>query len=330
MSKILVVDDERGIQESLSILLANDGHSTDAAYDGQEALHRLTQAHYDLVLSDIVMPRMDGLQLLTSINKQWGRQLPVIMFTAHASDENASQAKKGGALDLLIKPFDVRTLTDSIHKALAEVRETAWGQERGRLQQELENSSTDAIQALFAAVEAKDQFTLSHSARVACYALLLAKRLGLNETQLKQLEYLALLHDVGKIAVPENILRNHSPLEEPDETALQVHSLTGETILQPLRFIPEGGKVIRHHHERFDGLGYPDRLVGENIPLFSRIITIADQFDCLSSSCPNQGSGSQEWVIDKMIEGEGTLFDPVLLRLFLGAYCKLLMINKPS
>jgi putative nucleotidyltransferase with HDIG domain len=175
------------------------------------------------------------------------------------------------------------------------------------------------VQALFATIGARDENTSAHSARVACYVLLLAKKIGLNEDELRDVEFLALLHDIGKLALPEAVLLKKARLSESEEEMSKIHPVMGENIVRPLKTIANGDTVIRHHHEWFNGQGFPDGLVGEAIPLFSRIITIADAFDNKLSQT-SYDTAAQEKVLERLRQDAGRQFDPALLETFISTY----------
>ena len=323
MSNILLVDDERSMREALSLAFSDEGYTVDTAEDGYEALSLINEKQYDLVLTDLRMPRMDGLELARSLQK-WGENIPVIVLTAHATIENTSLLYKAGIRDLLVKPVELNDLFKTVNKVLKERS----GQADPTLELDPQQLTfteqvlphlMDAVQALFATVGAKDDMTAGHSARVACYALLLAKKMGLNDEELRNLEFLALLHDIGKLGVPESILWKKTRLSESEEEIYKLHAMAGETILKPLRFLPDGDKVVRHHHEQYNGQGYPDGLSGNAIPRFSRIIAIADFFD-LKLSAGTYDTPSQEKCLEKMRQESGALFDPAMLEIFVSTY----------
>jgi putative nucleotidyltransferase with HDIG domain len=492
MPNILVVDDEKMIYESLAMILSSDGHVIDTAVDGLDALTQLAKKRYDLVITDIRMPRMDGMELLKTIQHQWGAQTPVILISAFANEETVSKALDNGARDLIVKPFDVKTVCDSVNYVLShsafpsvdeleklqkdkiqtrqQVQDTqkkileysvldeigrtvsaisgiekvgstiismvqqildadyallviykadksgykyrcayqdgqvAWVEpsvadeyvlewllkerrslyvkdlkedkdfsdgyptgsllaipfmrkshvlgalllhkkdgsepfksdamqflsvmasmataaiENTNLYNELKSYFNGTVKALISTIEAKDSYVWSHSSRVARYTSLIARNLKLSELEQRRLEYLAMLHDIGKIAVPEEILRQKAKLSDWEVQILTTHVVVGENIVRSINFLPEGGKIVRSHHERFDGSGYPDGLKGDAIPLFARIISIANVFDMLTSDYPASQTMDANDAIEYMIRDAGKAFDPDLLNLFLNAF----------
>ncbi len=320
MPRILLVDDEKNLRTAVTLALENEGHKVDAAEDGFEALALMRENKYALILTDLRMPRMDGLELVRSLQK-WGEKIPVIVLTAHATIDSTARLFKAGIRDLLLKPFALEELYKSVNRILNDTEPTQAPEEVSpqTIKPEMVPLLMDAVQALFSTIGTRDENTSAHSARVACYVLLLAKKMGLNENELRDLEFLALLHDIGKLALPETILLKKTRLSESEEEMAKIHPLMGENIIRPLHCIAGGDKVIRHHHEWFNGRGYPDNLAGDAIPLFSRIIAIADAFDNRLSATAYDVP-AQERVLDRMRQDAGKQFDPTLLETFITTY----------
>jgi putative nucleotidyltransferase with HDIG domain len=192
--------------------------------------------------------------------------------------------------------------------------------ENAQLYEELQDYFTDTIRALIAAVEAKDTYTYGHSSRVTKYSLLIADQLDIDPVEKRRLEYLALLHDIGKIGIDEKILRKDAKLNDDEWEIIRNHTVIGSSIIKPIKFLPSGEKIIRHHHERFSGGGYPDGLRGEDIPLFSRIIAVADSFDAMTSLRPYRGTLVAKDAIAELRRCAGEQFDPALVDIFINAY----------
>jgi HD-GYP domain-containing protein (c-di-GMP phosphodiesterase class II) len=192
--------------------------------------------------------------------------------------------------------------------------------ENAQLYEEQQDYFTDTIRALIAAVEAKDTYTYGHSSRVTRYSLMIADKMEIDPLEKRHLEYLALLHDVGKIGIDEKILRKNSKLNQEEWDIIRNHSTIGSSIIKPIKFLPTGEKVIRHHHEKFNGGGYPDGLKGEAIPLFSRIIAVADSFDAMTSLRPYRETMVADEAIQELRRCSGEQFDPALVDLFINAY----------
>jgi HD-GYP domain-containing protein (c-di-GMP phosphodiesterase class II) len=189
--------------------------------------------------------------------------------------------------------------------------------ENSRLYESLEQASLDAIQALAKAVEAKDPYTHGHSERVADYSTRLGAAIGLSEKQQLNLKLACMIHDIGKIGVTERILHKPARLDQEEQTAIKHHPVIGETIIRPLKGLGEIARMIRNHHERYDGLGYPDRLRGEEIPLEARIMAIADSYDAMTTTRPYRVPLPEEVVIRELVDNRGRQFDPFLVESFL-------------
>ncbi len=496
MSNILVVDDEKGVRESLDILLTSEGHMIDTAANGREALSFIGKKTYDLVLTDIMMPEMDGLALLREIKNKFRDRTSVIVITAYGTVQRAVAAVKDGAVDFVIKPFEISRLREAIDNALRQERKTLHAElhrreeetrqlkhlnqkldrtvfelsilheigktvnstleinkivsiilemarqtvnadqstlvlyerqsdeiklqltycasengrsqglsladrrsiqwvalntqplfienlettpqfrqylgdeaklqsllaipfkrnshllgamvlssrvggnsftkedlrfittlanqaaiaiENAQLYEELQHYFADTIRALIAAVEAKDTYTFGHSARVTRYAMMIAQRLGLEPLEVRRLEYLSLLHDIGKIGIDEKILRKSMALDQEEWEVIRNHSAIGGSIIKPIKFLPEGDQIIRHHHERFNGTGYPDGLRGEQIPLYSRIITVADSYDAMTTLRPYRETLPPREAVNELRRCAGEQFDPALVDIFVQA-----------
>lgn len=497
MSKILVVDDERGIRESLDIFLSDEGHAIDTASNGREALLLLKQHQYDLVLTDVRMPDMNGIVLMKEIKEKMHQPIPVIIITAYGTIQSAVVAVKEGASDFILKPFEIERLREAVNKALENEREkleyklfqqegknrylnlmnqqldrtvfelailheigktinstleinkivsiilemarqsvvadkaqlflynydkpglaltisysteeagqtqkndsldqdaidwaiwkgepllledvnqhgslkiktevasdlgalliipfkrksrilgamllanraggriftqedmqfsltlanqAAIAIENAQLYAELQDHFADTIRALISAVEAKDAYTYGHSDRVTRYTMMIANQMGLSQVELRRLEYLSLLHDIGKIGIEEKILRKSSTLSEEEWSVIKNHSVLGASIVEPIKFLEEGQKTIRHHHEWYDGSGYPDGLRENNIPLYSRIIAVADAFDAMTSIRPYRDSLGTQSALNELRCCSGTQFDPMVVEQFMTAY----------
>jgi response regulator RpfG family c-di-GMP phosphodiesterase len=496
MSHILVVDDERGVRESLFVLLSEEGHNIDTASDGMEALQLLKKRPYDLVLTDIRMPNMTGLDLFEQIKTKFDENIPVILLTANGTIETAVKAVKDGASDFIIKPFEIEHLRSSVNVALKRERESLkqslkqqeqhskrmesankrldqaifelavlhetgktinstleinkivsiilemarqsvsadrarvilykgeqkdvlmdlsysvdetqeskyltldgyavdwvmqrqegllledigrmrftetdlWSRsglgslmvvpikrkeqtigimlitnltgnkkftekdfqfistlvnqasiaiENAQLYEELQNHFTDTIRALVTAMETKDSYTYGHSDRVTRYSMMIAKQLSIPQGEVRQLEYIALLHDIGKIGIEEEILRKPTSLTKEEWSIVKNHSALGGSIVKPIKFLKDGEETIRHHHEWFDGTGYPDGLAGETIPEYSRIIAVADAFDAMTSERPYRKGMADATALAELRRCSGEQFDPKMVELFIKAY----------
>lgn len=490
MSNLLVVDDELAIRESLAVILEDRGHEVNTAADAEEGWALLDQAAYDLILTDLLMPKVDGFEFIKQIREKYGRRIPIIIITAHSTVEIASMAINAGVDDFIIKPFDIRMVTEAVRYVLQknrrldqqkhlestvasgnysfekkffglssldeiskriketseidEIGDTLFEQVRSTLKpergllvlapqgpeqyryqrlcsaekltsgqlfsvdhgilewvqksqkplliedmasnsqyracfngmlntgsllampflrkqrllgaivlyrpggvnafgeadlkflsvlscmatvalenleiyDEMKNYFNGTIRALITTVETKDAFTFGHSARVARYSLVIAKALNMEELVQRRLEYVALLHDIGKIGIPEHILQKKLPLTDEEWAVVRHHPELGENIVRSIHFLPEGADGVRHHHEYYDGNGYPDGLKGEDIPLFARIIAVADSYDAMASDRPYRRGMDHQTALEELERYKGTQFDPNLVDLFIRA-----------
>jgi putative two-component system response regulator len=308
--RILVVDDDPGVTLLLRQVLELDGHEVTVAGDGQEALEAVNRWPPDLVLLDLDMPRMSGFEVCAQLKQAPAtRLLPVLILTGQASSEVRLRAWELGADDFLTKPFqavDVRARCRSLLR-------------QKQLTDELESAQA-VVFALARTVEAKSPYTRGHAERVTRLALTLADQLGLSDGQREVLRRGAVLHDVGKISVPDAILNKPGPLTPQEYELAKQHVLQGVRIVEPLRSLRDVVPLIRWHHERPDGQGYPDGLRGEAIPLLVRILSIADVYDALASERPYRPALSQAESLDvlRRLAGDGGL-DPELVCCFCAA-----------
>lgn len=266
---VLVAEDDPVQRLLLRRALEPLGVEVRLARHGREALDLALEAPPHLVLTDLHMPHMDGLELTRRL-KALDPLLPVLLFTADRDHETRLRGLEAGADDFLNRPFDLTELRLRVKGHL----------ERRRLQEKLEDLER-ALLALVRAVEAKDPYTAGHAERVARYALLGARELGAGEEELRDLHMGALLHDVGKIGLPDRILRGEAPLSAADWRLIQAHPVKGDEILTPLKAHPRLRPYVRWHHEKLDGSGYPDGLT--EIPLLVQVLSAADMYDALTS-----------------------------------------------
>jgi putative two-component system response regulator len=273
---ILVADDTESYRCLLSELLKAQGYTVLSAADGDEALAVLRSESVDLALLDVMMPRRTGFAACRMIKADpKTRLIPVVLITGLNNLEDRIQGIECGADDFLSKPADRQELLARV-RSLLKLKEFT---------DELENAET-VLFSLALGVEAKDPYTEGHCQRLARYATALGKRLGLDEELQVALRRGGVLHDIGKIAVPEHILIKKGPLTPEERTVMEKHPLTGERICAPLKSLRNVLPIIRHHHERIDGSGYPDGLKGEQIPITARIITTVDIYDALTTDRP--------------------------------------------
>ena len=281
---ILVADDTEGYRCLLSDLLEDQGYKVVSAEDGEGALKVLRGQDIDLALLDVMMPGLTGFDVCQMIKSDpETRLIPIVLVTGLDSTNDRIRGIEFGADDFLSKPVNREELLARVRSLLRLKHFT----------DELENAET-VLFSLALGVEAKDPYTEGHCQRLAKYSVALGERLGLPEAQLVALRRGGVLHDVGKIAVPEQILLKPGPLTLEERKIMEAHPVTGERICAPLKSLRFVLPIIRHHHEKVDGSGYPDGLKGDQIPLTARILTTVDIYDALTTDRPYRKALSQE------------------------------------
>jgi putative two-component system response regulator len=271
--RILVADDDPGCLRLLTKLLQADGYEVLAVQDGSTARSALRENEIDLVLLDVTMPGEDGVSLCEHIKTAKStRWTPVMLMTGMNSPTDRLRGIEMGADEFLAKPFPLDELRARV-RALLRAKD-----ELGEMEE-----AEAVIFSLALSIEATDPSTEGHCARLSDYAVALGSRLGLPREQIVALRRGGILHDIGKIGVPDHILRKEGPLTPAEREVMMRHPVVGEKICLPLRFLRDVLPIIRHHHEKMDGSGYPDRLRGEEIPLSARIMATVDVYDALST-----------------------------------------------
>jgi len=328
--KILVIDDEMAPRESIRMVL-KDKYAVSTAAGALEGLNLLTQNPVDLVVMDIKMPKMDGITALQEIKKVHP-DTEVILLTAYASLETARDAIRFGAFDYLLKPFDKDDILMVVEKGLAKKRSSAdLKMERDTLLDRasyLENQIQEAssnilrcyegtVNALIQTIDAKDHYTYNHSNRVAKLSSSIATVLGVPKRMVQEVENAASIHDIGKIGIEENILRKKGHLTTEEYTEMKRHPAIGARIVQSVPFLEDAVPVILHHHERYDGKGYPEGVSGEKIPLSARIVIVADAVDAMMSERPYRNALTMARVLSELKDNSGTQFDPEIVSMIL-------------
>jgi len=273
---ILVVDDELTNRALLEELLSQQGYRVVPAGDGQEALEKVARVEPDLVLLDVRMPKLDGFDVCRRLKNDPGTRLtPVVLVTGLAAVADRVRGIEAGADDFLTKPFERVELLARVRSLLNLKSYT----------DELERAES-VLFALARSIEAKDPYTEGHCERLADNSARLGERLGLPEEEITALRRAGIVHDVGKVAVPDAILLKPGPLTPEEWKVMRDHPVVGERICRPLKSFRLVLPIIRHHHEKLDGSGYPDGLQGEQIPLTARILQLVDVYDALTTERP--------------------------------------------
>jgi putative two-component system response regulator len=323
----LIVDDEPRLRQVLMHLMRNDGFECLEAQNGEEAIAVLERQPVTLVMSDLRMPQLDGIALLREIRGRWP-DTAVVMITAVADVEVAVSCLAVGAMDYLTKPFHLEEVRARVAQALEKRRLVLENrgyqeslQEKVAIQaRRLEELFLASVQSLAEALEVKDPYTRGHSVRVSHYSVVIAQEMGIDGEMLRRIELGGHVHDIGKIGVREDVLNKPGKLTNEEYQHIMTHSMVGWKILAPLLGeMPEALNIVRSHHERFDGRGIPDRLVGTNIPLEARIAAAADSFDAMTSDRPYRPGLSMEEAIAELVRCRGTQFDPSVVDAVLAA-----------
>ena len=314
-AKILVVDDEPNIREPLSDTLRGEGYQVSTAEDGQRALEQVRKIDFDMAIVDIRIPHIGGLEVLHYIRKSKPETM-TIMMTGYASLETAVEALREGAYDYLIKPFNMEKLLSVLKRGVREQRLT---RENARLSDELKQTYMGVMTSLATAIDAKNHRTQHHSQQVTKYTHIISEKLNLPQEEKEKIGRAASLHDIGKIGIPDPILTKPGSLNDEEWAQIEQHPTRGAEILSPLDFLSEVVPLIRHHHERYTGSGYPDGLKGNDISLGARIISVADAFEAMVSERPYRRALSKEEAIQEIESGLGNQFDPQIGEIFISA-----------
>lgn len=307
--RILVVDDQHVNSILVETILAPQGYEIISAPDGEQALELVAVRSPDLILLDVMMPGMSGFEVCARLKEnERTRLIPIVMITSLSDLQDRIRGIEAGADDFLSKPFHPAELSARVRSLL----------KLKQITDELEDAE-DVLCALALSVEAKDAYTDGHCERLSLYSVALGRNLGLPLEALRALHRGGYLHDVGKIAVPESILNKRSELTEEESRIIREHPLIGERICKSLKSLKFVLPIIRHHHERWDGSGYPDGLKGDEIPLAARIIQVVDIYDALMTARPYKPRLDVDQVVSIMRQAstEGST-DPQLTEQFIG------------
>jgi len=331
IENILVVDDEEAIREVVSTMLESKGYRCTAVQNGRVAQEQVKKSTPDLVLSDMIMPEMDGIKLLEWM-RQYDPEVPVIMVTAIHDISTALEAIRRGAYDYILKPFEKDQLFLGVGRALQHRRlvienrsyqsnlEQLVEERTARLEaalNQLEQSYDDTLEALGSALDLKDAETEGHCQRVTAFCISIAKEMPVPAPYLAILARAAFLHDIGKMAIPDSILRKPGPLDDAEKKKMREHCQIGYDMLTRIPFLRDAAEIVLAHQEFFDGSGYPRGLKGEQIPLGARIFTIADSLDAMISDRPYRRALPMSHAREEIQRCSGSQFDPQVVDVFM-------------
>jgi len=339
--RILVVDDEEAIREVVCAMLGAAGYRCTPAASGNAALELLASpgAEFELMLSDLMMAEMQG-DILLELAKLKFPEMPVIMVTAVCDLSVALDAIRNGAYDYLTKPFDREQLLDRVRRALEHRRlrkqnlafqlhlEALVARKTAELQQinvdlqqaneQLKRSHDMLLEALGDALDLKDAETEGHSKRVTAFTIAIARAMGLPNEEVEAIAHGAFLHDIGKMAIRDSVLRKPGPLDPEEVAEMQKHCELGYKMVNKIPFLRgRAADIVRAHQERWDGTGYPQGLKGEEIPLGARIFAIADALDAITSDRPYRSAQTYQAAREEIERWSGRQFDPVIVKVFL-------------
>ena len=305
-STVLVVDDDTSIRKGLIHLLRAEGYKTVEAKDGREALSLISVENPDLILLDLMMPDINGLMVCRQLKSiEETRLIPIVMITAVYELEEKLKAIDAGVDDFLNKPINIPELRARVRSLL-----------RMKHLNDLLDCADTVISSLANAIEAKDKYTEGHNERVSRYAVALARAVGLSERELEIVRMAGILHDIGKIGVPDKVLNKRSSLNKLEFNSILSHPEKGQRILKPLHSLMGVRKVVLYHHERYDGKGYPHGLEGEQIPIYARIMSIADTYDAMTTTRPYRKALTKSEAIRELKDKAGQMWDPELVKIF--------------
>ncbi len=330
--RILVVDDEEAIREIVTSMLSSAGYQCQQACSGKEALAVIeSDPQFELVLSDLMMAELDGIGLLERAKEQY-TDIPVVMVTAVHDISVALAAIRNGAYDYLLKPFEREQLLATVRRALENRRlkienrsyqtnleslVKARTDQLYRAMSDLERSYDITLEALGDALDLKDAETEGHSKRVTAFTIAIARAMGVGDDRIRVIARGAFLHDIGKMAIPDAILRKPGALNPEEVTIMREHCFRGYQMLRKIPFLAEAADIVYSHQERYDGTGYPRGLKGSEIPMGARIFSVADTLDAITSDRPYRAAQSVEAAREEIARWADRQFDPDVVKAFL-------------
>lgn len=306
---LLVVEDDPAMLIALRDILEGAGYRVRTASNGETALEELESFEPALILSDISMPIMDGIELFEQVrNRPTGAAIPFIFLTARGTREDIFAGKSLGADDYITKPVTSQELIAAVQARIRRTDEMMVAQ--------LQSAYKASLMALANAIEARDFYTRNHVERVNAYSQALAREMGWSEHDRGGLEFGAILHDVGKIAVRESILRKTGPLGRHEWEEMREHPIVGARMIEGIPYLSPAIPIVLYHHERWDGSGYPEGLAGEEIPQSARLLAVADTFDAMTSDRPYRKALPVSLAFETIVAEAGNLYDPAMVEAF--------------
>jgi len=330
--RILVVDDEKDIRELMEIAITSRGHHCTIVPDGEAAIRMMRDEQPEVVITDVEMPNMDGVELTKRIKAEFTAD--VIILTGYAPQHAYAEFIEIGASDFVRKPVTPSEVIARLERVLAErclkAESLSAHQKLVAAHEALQASYLDTIHRLVVATEYKDEDTGDHIVRIGRLGALLAKRRGLSDREVEHIGFAAPMHDIGKIGIPDHILLKPGKLTAEEFEIMKTHTTIGARILSKSKseIIRCAQQIAISHHERWDGSGYPQGLAGERIPITGRIVALADTFDALTSRRPYKEPYPLEQTLAIMQQSRGSHFDPDLLDLFMASIDDIVAIKK--
>lgn len=319
--KIIAVDDEEGIVESLKVFLRKSGYQLTGVTDPLEAIEMVKNDHYDLMLLDFLMSPIHGDKVVEEIRK-FNQELYILLLTGQKDLapplDTIRRLSIQGYCEKSDKFDQLLLLIESAIKSIEQMNIIKKiNEELKESQEKLEKAYLESIETLRYTVEAKDVYTRGHSERVAEFSVLIGKKMGFSEADLKTLRIGGLFHDIGKIGIPDSILLKESKLTDDEYSEIKNHPAIGKHILSNATLFQDIIPIVYHHHEKYNGTGYPERLAGDSIPTFARIAAVADTFDAMTSKRSYRNAIPIDIVKEEIAKCSGSQFDPEIANIFL-------------
>ena len=309
---VLIVEDNDVLRDGLEEILSIEGYYTVTAADGREALSKMEAVIPDLILADISMPVMDGFEFFSAVRDRsdWVT-IPFIFLTARSRTADIIAGKNLGAEDYLVKPIGREELVTNVRSRIARTGQLKVAQ--------LKQAYLASLTALAKAIDLRDPYTGGHVERVTEYALVVGAHLGWHESKLEHLHYGAILHDIGKIHIRESTLLKTSQLNDEEFQEIRRHPVIGAEMIADIPYLAGAVPIVRYHHERWDGKGYPEGLSGNDIPEGARIVAVVDTFDAMTTDRPYGSAVSLQKAYEELLRCAGEQFDPGVISAFQNA-----------